>query len=120
MTVPDYAVQRPAYLQIADDLRGKIKTKQYAPGQRLPSNRDLSGHYGVAYETMRQALEVLREEKLIATQSTRGTFVLKEPPEPEPDPDILRLETAMRDVLQRLGKLEGRISALEGVQGGQQ
>jgi DNA-binding GntR family transcriptional regulator len=78
MPVPDYANPRPAYMQIADDLRGQIETGKYHPGDRLPSNRLMSEQYGVAAETIRQALDVLRGEGLVATQSTRGTFVLKE------------------------------------------
>jgi DNA-binding GntR family transcriptional regulator len=41
----------------------------------------MSEQYGVAAETLRQALDVLRSEELIATQSTRGTFVLSKPRE---------------------------------------
>ena len=119
MAVPDYADERPAYVQIAEDIRGKIASGEYGPGSRLPSNRDLSEHYHVAAETIRQALDVLRGGKLIATQSTRGTYVLRPPAEPEPDPDVVRLTEGLQDVLQRLGKLEERISALEGQQGGQ-
>ena len=77
MPVPDYADPRPAYMQIADDLRGQIEAGKYGPGDRLPSNRLMSEQYGVAAETLRQALDVLRGEGLIATQSTRGTFVLR-------------------------------------------
>jgi DNA-binding GntR family transcriptional regulator len=77
MPVPDYADPRPAYIQIADDLRGQIEAGKHGPGDRLPSNRLLSEQYGVAAETLRQALDVLRSEGLIATQSTRGTFVLR-------------------------------------------
>lgn len=77
MPVPDYADSRPAYLQIAEDLRAQIEAGKYRPGDRLPSNRVMSEQYGVATETLRQALDVLRADKLVATQSTRGTFVLR-------------------------------------------
>ena len=60
MPVPDYADPRPAYTQIAEDLRGQIETGKYGPGDRLPSNRLMSEQYGVAAETLRQALDVLR------------------------------------------------------------
>lgn len=119
MAVPDYADQRPAYIQIAADIREQIASGEYAPGSRLPSNRDLSERYRVAAETIRQALDVLRGDKLIATQSTRGTYVLREPAGPEPDPEVVRLTTGLQDVLQRLGKLEERISVLEDQRGGQ-
>jgi DNA-binding transcriptional regulator YhcF (GntR family) len=55
---------------------GQIEAGKYGPGDRLPSNRVMSEQYGVAAETLRQALDVLRGDGLIATQSTCGTFVL--------------------------------------------
>jgi GntR family transcriptional regulator len=83
MPVPDFSDPRPVYLQIADDLRLRIRAGEprHRPGDRLPSNRELSDRYGVATETLRQSLAVLHREGLVATQSTRGTFVLKEPSE---------------------------------------
>jgi len=80
MPVPDYADDRPVYIQIADDLRARIRSGEYGPGDRLPSIADLSQRYHVARETIRQALDMLRDEKLVVAQSTRGVFVLKEPP----------------------------------------
>jgi hypothetical protein len=42
-----------------------------------------------------------------------GTFVLREPGEPEPDPEFVRLASAMEDALRRLDKVEERLAALE-------
>lgn len=83
MPTPDFADALPAYVQIANDLRSRIGTGEYPAGGRLPSNKAMSESYGVAAETIRQALEVLRREGLIGTQSTRGTFVLRERSETE-------------------------------------
>ena len=103
MPVPDYADPRPAYIQIADDLRGQIEAGKHGPGDRLPSNRLMSEQYGVAAETLRQALDVLRGEGMIATQSTRGTFVLRKDRERVSDegPSAERLE-----------QLESQVAAL--------
>jgi DNA-binding GntR family transcriptional regulator len=111
--VPDFADPRPPYLQIADDLRRQIHEGRYKPGDRLPSNAAMAIEYGSATETIRNALRTLRTEGLVATQSTRGTFVLRKPGEPEPDPEFVRLVTGMQDVLRRLEKVEGRLAALE-------
>ncbi len=46
---------------------------------RLPSERSLADEYGVAYTTVRHAMEVLRERGIIVTVHGRGTFV--RPPE---------------------------------------
>lgn len=46
-----------------------------APGTKLPPERDLAAEYHVAYNTMRSAMEILRERGLIVTMHGRGTYV---------------------------------------------
>jgi GntR family transcriptional regulator len=111
--VPDLADPRPPYLQIADDLRRRISMGRYKPAERLPSVKQMSETYRSAPATIRHALEVLRNEGLVATQSTRGTFVLREVAEPAPDPEFSRLASGLEDALRRLGKVEERLAALE-------
>ena len=117
MPVPDYADPRPAYLQIADDLRGQIEAGKYGPGDRLPSNRLMSEQYGVAAETLRQALDVLRGQGLIATQSTRGTFVLRRPGEPTSDgatsaERLEKLESEVADLREGFSRLQAQVMNL--------
>lgn len=113
MPVPDLADPRPPYLQIADDLRRQIKAGRYQPGDRLPSLPTMTATYGSAAETVRRALAKLREEGLVATQSTRGTFVLREVAEPRPGADRGQFEAALRDVEDRLTKrIDGEIAKL--------
>ncbi|WP_055573442.1 GntR family transcriptional regulator, partial [Streptomyces prasinopilosus] len=50
------------------------------PGERLPGERRLAGHFGVSRETVRQALEVLRRDGLIATDRRGSHATLKGPP----------------------------------------
>jgi GntR family transcriptional regulator len=95
----DLADPRPPYVQIAEDLRRKIRAGAYRAGDRLPSHKALAEEYDSAPETVRRALGVLRDEGLTATQSTRGTFVLRESTAPAPDRE---------DVLSRLGGAEER------------
>jgi GntR family transcriptional regulator len=49
-----------------------------APGARLRAERELAEHYEVAYGTVRRAMEVLRERRLIETIHGRGTFVTRQ------------------------------------------
>jgi GntR family transcriptional regulator len=117
MPVPDYADPRPAYIQIADDLRGQIEAGKYSPGDRLPSNRLLSEQYGVAAETLRQALDVLRGEGLIATQSTRGTFVLRKSGERPSDgatsaERLEKLESEVADLREGFSHLQAQVMNL--------
>ncbi|GGJ89045.1 hypothetical protein GCM10010123_18270 [Pilimelia anulata] len=66
---------RSPYLQIAASLRADIKTGKYAPGARIPSQPQLSEHFGVARQTVAQALKVLKTERLIVARSGGGTYV---------------------------------------------
>jgi DNA-binding GntR family transcriptional regulator len=101
-------------MQIAADLRTQIEDGRYAPGDRLPSNAVLRAAYSSATETVRRALAVLRDEGLVETHSTRGTFVLKPPGEAEPDPQITRLEAEIRAAEARLaGEIAGLREELE-------
>lgn len=113
MPVPDYADPRPPYVQIAEDLRNQIKAGRYQPGERLPSNLALTEQYRSAAETVRRALGVLRDEGLVESHSTRGTFVLKPPAEPVPSPEFARLEAALGEVEARLTRrIDGEIAKL--------
>ncbi|MFI8170367.1 GntR family transcriptional regulator [Streptomyces sp. NPDC085931] len=57
----------PLYRRIATELLGELRDGTIPPGERLPGERRLAGHFGVSRETVRQALELLRREGLVAT-----------------------------------------------------
>jgi DNA-binding transcriptional regulator YhcF (GntR family) len=61
--------------QIANKLRAAILTRRLEPGDKLPSQPDLATRYGVARETVKRALEILRAERLIVTRQGSGAFV---------------------------------------------
>ena len=107
--MPDYSDQRPAYVQIAADLRDQINRGELAPGEKLPSQRALAERYDVASGTMRDALKELVREGVIGTQSTRGTIVLKVPGEPV---TIESLSGQVIDLVERVGVLEARLADL--------
>ena len=67
-------------MQVADALREEIKQGGIAPGERLPSVRDLADRFDIAAVTVQSALRVLRDEGYIASRSTRGYFVRDELP----------------------------------------
>ena len=63
------------YRTIADDLRGQIAAGGLATGAVLPSEAELAGSYEVSRVTVRKALEVLRDEGLVASRQGFGWFV---------------------------------------------
>lgn len=68
---------RPAYEQVAVQLREVIASGQTKPGERLPTEADLAKSFGVSRTTIREALRVLTSEGLIETSrgTTGGSFV---------------------------------------------
>jgi GntR family transcriptional repressor for pyruvate dehydrogenase complex len=58
---------RPAYRQVADELRSQIVTGMLAAGERLPNETELSRAFGVSRSTVREALRVLASQHLIET-----------------------------------------------------
>jgi DNA-binding FadR family transcriptional regulator len=68
---------RPTYLAVADVLRRRIALGTYPPGARLPSERELAEALSVGRMTVRRAVRLLGEERLLATSRGRaGTVVL--------------------------------------------
>jgi GntR family transcriptional repressor for pyruvate dehydrogenase complex len=70
---------RPAYQQVADQLRDRILDGSVAAGDRLPTEVELSEIFGVSRSTVREALRVLASRGLIRTTrgTTGGTFVAR-------------------------------------------
>ena len=76
----DPTSDRPAYLQIADQLRAAINAGELAAGVQLPSERELMDTYRAARGTVRQAVATLRGQGLIDVEHGRGAFVRSRPP----------------------------------------
>lgn len=66
--------QRPPYQQVASALRAAILTGKIAPGQKLPSQRELGETYGVARMTVQQALRILKDEGLTYSRQGSGVY----------------------------------------------
>lgn len=75
--LPDLDVDdpRPASQKIANALRAAIRTKKLEPGDKLPSQPELSVRYGVARETVKAALAILKDERLIVSRMGSGSYV---------------------------------------------
>jgi GntR family transcriptional regulator len=65
----------PIYRQIIRQVKHAVASGRLAPGNKLPSQRDLASELVVNHLTVKKAYEVLEAEGLIATERGRGTFV---------------------------------------------
>ena len=84
----------PRYHLIAQSLRERILGRRLAPGERLDTQRRLAREFGVTLMTLRQALEVLERDGLIARRHGLGTFVAS----PSVDYDILQFRSFAGDL----------------------
>lgn len=67
----------PLYLQLAERLNQSIQEGTYGEGEKIPSEQELMGRYGVSRVTVRIAMrQLLREGRIIRKQGM-GTFVRK-------------------------------------------
>ncbi|MGW2391530.1 GntR family transcriptional regulator [Streptomyces lydicamycinicus] len=82
----DPRAPEPPYRQIAADLIAEIERGGLAPGKPLPSEKELTERYGVARNTARSALAVLRDKGLIYTVTGRGSYVTEPEAGPEEHP----------------------------------
>lgn len=78
--VPTPHQERPRYVQVADELRRRIRDGAIPAGTLLPSEPALSAEFQVARGTVRQAIGVLRSEGVVVTETGRGTFARPELP----------------------------------------
>ena len=62
------------YLRVANSLREKIQSGVYRVGDRLPRQHDLAKDYGVAFSTLKQALDVLDREGYVVRKVGQGTY----------------------------------------------
>lgn len=62
------------YLQVRDALIEQFRHAQYIPGQKLPTEYQLTTSLNVSRTTIRQALEMLEQDGIIEKKRGSGTF----------------------------------------------
>lgn len=64
----------PRYYQIVYDLEKRLQDNYYAPGERLPSEKELEVTFGVSRITVRRALEEMVKQGLVTRLRGKGTY----------------------------------------------
>lgn len=65
----------PMYRQVADVLRSRIVSGEYAADVLLPTERELMSTYDISRVTVRLAMDLLENQGLIVRHRGKGTFV---------------------------------------------
>lgn len=68
----------PIYIQLVEQMKMHIISGRLAPGERLPSVRELALLTKVNPNTMQKALSELEDSGLIFTERTNGKFVTED------------------------------------------
>lgn len=66
---------RPLYLQVRDVLVQRIVVGQWKPGGSLPNETILAQQLGISIGTVRKALDLMENERIVTRRQGRGTFV---------------------------------------------
>lgn len=75
----DFRSGNPLYVQIMNQIKHKIATGELAPGDQLPTVRQMAADLRVNFNTIARAYRMLDEAGMISTQHGRGTFILALP-----------------------------------------
>lgn len=73
-----FVADRPIYAQLMEQIKRRIISGAYAPGEKMPSVRELAAEAAVNPNTMQRAFAQLEQEGLLYTQRTSGRFVTED------------------------------------------
>jgi GntR family transcriptional regulator len=91
----DFRSHTPIYVQLVERIKHLVATGVLAPGDQLPTVRQMAAELRVNFNTVARAYRILDEAGVISTQQGRGTYVL----EPMPPEQADRLRRAALDGL---------------------
>lgn len=69
---------RPIFIQILERIRIDIISGKYAPGEKLPSVRELAAQAAVNPNTMQRAFAELERTGLVYSKRTSGRFITED------------------------------------------
>ncbi len=102
-------VNRRLYVQIAEQIRGLIRSGEYERGRQLPSERELAQQLGVSRPTVREAIIALEIAGLLEVRVGVGVFVT---PEPRGTANLPVADQSPLEVMQARALIEPEIAAL--------
>jgi GntR family transcriptional regulator len=67
--------RRPLYARVRDRIREQINSGFWEPGRPLPNEFELGRRFGVSQGTVRKALDILTQDRVVVRRQGLGTFV---------------------------------------------
>ena len=99
---------RRLYHQVADQIRTVIEESRFAPGTRLPPERELALQLGVSRPSLREALIALEIEGRVEIRMGSGVYVCTAPPISPGEP--VALGESPSELMQVRSVLEGAVA----------
>ena len=111
MTSSPYENLGLRYLRVASALRKKMQDGVYQPGERLPRQHDLARDHNVAFNTLKQALDLLEREGYVVRRVGQGTYAAL-PVDHTPTALVVDDDANIRELLARALATHGWRSAV--------
>ncbi|MBB1487798.1 FCD domain-containing protein [Oceanospirillum sediminis] len=109
---------------VARSIEALILDAALAPGDKLPSERQLMARLGVSRAMVREALKSLQGQGVIETRHGQGSFVCDTLAKPEDNEPLMQLflghNRTLYDVYEVREQLEGQAAALAAERGSEQ
>lgn len=83
----------PIFRQIVEDVKSKIVSGYYQPGQRIESVRDLASLYGVNPNTIQKALTEMEMSHLLRADGPNGRYITE---------DYLLIDTIKKETINQM------------------
>lgn len=99
------------YLRVYKDIRNAILAGEYGEGDRLPTESQLQTTYGVSRITVKKAMEMLSDERLVERYPGKGTFVLRRNEQPDAvhnNVSAPRIQNAIGVIMSGFGSIFGQ------------
>ena len=69
---------KPKYFSLMEQLRSDIMSGAIRPGEKLPSEQELSEQFQVSRQTVRRALEELVKENIVESRRGSGSYICED------------------------------------------
>jgi DNA-binding FadR family transcriptional regulator len=104
------------YERVAERLAADIRAGAFAPGERLPSERELARRLGVGRASVREAIAALQVQGVIETRPGSGSFVAPDAAERLPAASLPH-DASPSDLLEARALLEPAVARLAAERG---
>jgi DNA-binding transcriptional regulator YhcF (GntR family) len=99
----DPAAAVPPYEQLRQQITALVLARALAPGDRLPSIRQLANDLGIAGGTVARAYRELEADGVVATRGRHGTLIQGPPHRPAPSANLLEAARSYADQAAQAG-----------------